>query len=97
MGKGFVADDAIEDGFPFLSNSLQKGGEIMYLIVKRTPEVITNSAGLPDVEWKSKIYGEYFTKAEATKVLDGLKISKFDVSIEYQQSFEESVNTDYLD
>ncbi len=69
----------------------------MYRIVKRTPEVTTNGAGQPDVEWKSKIYGEYFTKAEAKQVLDGLKIAKFDVSIEYQQSFEERINTDYLD
>jgi|TARA_R110000824_G_scaffold52052_4_gene144677 hypothetical protein len=69
----------------------------MYRIIKRTAEVTTNGAGLPDTSWNTKIYGEYFTKVEATRILDSMKMSKHDVSIEYEPTVEELVNTDYFD
>ena len=69
----------------------------MYRIVKRTPLIITNGGGKPDVEWKTDIYGEYFAKDIAEQALEDMNIPKFNIEIERYTSFEELIHTDYLD
>ena len=69
----------------------------MYRIVKKTPVVITNGGGKPDVEWKTQVYGEYFNKAVAEQALEDMAITKYNVEIELYQSLEELINTDYFD
>jgi len=69
----------------------------MYRIIRRTPVVIINGGGKPDVGWKSHIYGEYFSKDRAEQELNKMNMSKYDVEVEEYQSFEDQINTDYLD
>ena len=69
----------------------------MYRIVKKTPVVITNGGGRPDVEWQTHVYGEYFSHDVAKQALAEMNIPKYNVEIEMYSSFEELINTDYLD
>ena len=69
----------------------------MYRIVKKTPVVITNGSEKPDVGWETQVYGEYFSHAVAKQALDEMTISKYNLKIERYHSFEERINTDYLD
>ena len=69
----------------------------MYRIVKKTPVVSTNGGGKPDVEWKTQVYGEYFSHDVAKQALEDLGIPKYNVEIELFQSLEELINTDYFD
>ena len=71
--------------------------DTMYRIIKRTPVTITNGGGKPDVEWKTQVYGEYFSKNVAEQALEEMAVPKFNLEIEMYQSFEERINTDYLD
>ena len=69
----------------------------MYRIIKRTPVTIINGGGKPDVEWKTAVYGEYFSKDVAEQALAEMTLPKLNLEIEMFQSFEERINTDYLD
>ena len=69
----------------------------MYRIVKRTAVVIPKGKKKSDVEWKTQVYGEFFSKDVAEQALEKLTIPKYNVAIERYHSFEERINTDYLD
>ena len=59
--------------------------------------ITTNSGGKADVEWKTYIYGEYFSQDVAEQALEKLTAPKYNLAIEMYNSFEEQINTDYLD
>ena len=70
----------------------------MYRIVRKTAVVVTNGGGKPDVEWRTDVYGEYFAKSGAEQALEEMPITKkYNLEIELYHSFEERINTDYLD
>jgi len=69
----------------------------MYRIVKRTAVVTPKGKKKSDVEWKTLVYGEFFSKDVAEQVLEEMTIPKYNLAIERYHSFEERINTDYLD
>ena len=70
----------------------------MYKIVRRTPVVVTDESGHNDVTWATEEYGEYFSQPAAEEALKNLtNVPKYDVTIEYEPTVEELVNSDYLD
>ena len=69
-----------------------------YRIIKKSMIMVTNGAGLPDAELQTTVYGEYNDLEEATQALEKIPINKkYNLEIEQHQSFEEQINTDYLD
>ena len=70
----------------------------MYRIVKKRAVVITNGGGKPDVEWRTSTCGEYTTQDEAELAFEKIPITtRYNLKVEEFESFEESINTDYLD
>jgi len=70
----------------------------MYRIVKKRAVVITNGGGKPDVEWRTSTCGEYTTQDEAKLAFEKIPITtRYNLKVEEFESFEESINTDYLD